>query len=331
MKANAYGHGLVQTARSLASAEIPGLSLGVFMPDEAISLREAGISEPILLLGPSAETDIELLVHEDVEIALLDACDARPIGRAHANVHVKIETGTHRFGLRRDQVGALARELYDAGARVVGVYSHLADSEELDAAFAREQLARLLDAAEAVGTATGSRPQRHIAASAAAILWPEFRLDLVRGGIALYGLWPSAGVRDRMREVDPSFVLEPALRWFAPVAHISEVAAGETVGYGCEFTCKRASRIAVLALGYADGLPRAAGNERGRVRFGKSDAPIVGRVCMNACMVDVTDIAPPVQRGDAAELNVEDIAAAANTISYEILARLPNDSERRYT
>ncbi|HLJ84724.1 MAG TPA: alanine racemase [Candidatus Eremiobacteraceae bacterium] len=331
VKSNAYGHGLIPTARSLSEAGIPHLSFGVFTPHEAISLRDAGVSEPVLLLGPVADADLEPLVREGVEIALLDASDVGRIGRVRATVHLKIETGTHRFGLQWDQVSAVAAELRDAGARIVGVYSHLADSEELDAAFAREQLARLLDSVEIVGLASGSRPQRHIAASAAAILWPEFRLDMVRGGIALYGLWPSEGVRERMRESDPSFVLEPALRWFAPVVHICDAAAGETVGYGCEFKCARASRIAVLSLGYADGLPRAAGNERGRVRFGKSYAPIVGRICMNACMVDITDLEPPVRRGDAAELDVEEIAAAAGTIAYEILARLPSEMERRYT
>ncbi len=343
VKANAYGHSLVPTARCLAASGTPDIVLGVFTPAEAFALREAGISAPILLLGPAADADIEPLVRQGVELGVLDPADVGRMGRVRATVHIKVETGTQRFGLRPERVAKAAAKLRDSGARIAGIYSHLADSEELDAAFAREQLARLLDAyGHAIDTpgrpdsgassqkARGGAPLRHIAASAAAILWPEFRLDMVRAGIALYGLWPSEGVRERMRESEPTFALEPALRWFAPIVHIGDVAAGETVGYGCAFKCARDSRIATLAIGYADGLPRAAGNERGRVRFGKAYAPIVGRVCMNACMVDVTDVAPSVRRGDAAEFDVEEIAAAAGTISYEILVRLSPELERRY-
>ena len=341
-KANAYGHGLVASARAFASAGVPDLMFGVFTAAEAIALRDAGLTAPILLVGPADDADLEPLVRAGVELGVLDMADVGRMGRMRASVHLKVETGTHRFGLRADQVAAVAEELRAAGARIAGVYSHLASSEELDAAFAREQLARLLDAVELAGasravTANDSQrarsdlPLRHIASSAASLLWPEFRLDMVRCGLAMYGFWPSEGVRARMREIEPSFALEPALRWFAPVIHVGDVAAGETVGYGCEFKVSRDSRVAVLAIGYADGLPRAAGNGRGRVRFGNAYAPIVGRVCMNACMIDVTDIAHPVGRGDAIEFDVEEIAAAAGTIQYEILVRLPPEMERRYS
>jgi alanine racemase len=214
--------------------------------------------------------------------------------------------------------------LRELGAEVVGIYSHLADAEELDASFAREQLARLLN------VSVGGRPVRHIAASAAALMWPEFRLEMVRCGIAMYGAWPSASVRDRMKEITPTFALAPALRFFAPVVHSMDVASGESVGYGCEFRTSRPSRIAVLPVGYADGLPRAAGQGVFKVRMGPARAPIVGRICMNACMIDITDCAPLPLRCDVAEFDIDELAAAAGTINYEILARLSPELERRY-
>jgi alanine racemase len=326
VKSNAYGHGLAPSALAVSGAGVPGLGFGVFRASEGLALRAAGITESILVVGPVEDSELAEVVAADIEVGLVDDGDVASYGRARAVVHVKIETGTSRFGLAASQASAAASRLRELGAEVVGIYSHLADSEELDAAFAREQLARLLDASGAMG----GRPIRHIAASAAALMWPEFRLEMVRCGIAMYGAWPSPSVRDRMKEIAPTFALEPALRFFAPIVHSMDVASGESVGYGCEFRTSRPSRIAVLPVGYADGLPRAAGQGRFNVRLGTLRAPIVGRICMNACMIDITDCAPQPLRGDVAEFDIEELAAAAGTINYEILSRLSPELERRY-
>jgi alanine racemase len=325
VKSNAYGHGLVPSASAIAAAGVPGLGFGVFRAAEGLALRAAGVTESILVVGPVEESELAEVVAADIEVGLVDDGDVAAYGRAHAVVHVKIETGTSRFGLAASQASAAASRLRELGAEVVGIYSHLADSEELDAAFAREQLARLLD------VTVGGRPVRHIAASAAALMWPEFRLEMVRCGIAMYGAWPSPSVRERMKEITPTFGLEPALRFFAPIVHSMDVASGESVGYGCEFRTSRASRIAVLPVGYADGLPRAAGQGRLSVRLGALRAPIVGRICMNACMIDITDCAPLPLRGDVAEVDIDELAAAAATINYEILSRLSPELERRFS
>lgn len=326
VKSNAYGHGLVPSSLAIAAAGVPGLGFGVFRASEGLSLRAAGITESILVLGPVEESELAEVIAADLELGLVDDGDVAAYGRAHAVVHVKIETGTSRFGLAASLSTAAASRLRELGAEVVGIYSHLADAEELDASFAREQLARLLDASAKFG----GRPVRHIAASAAALMWPEFRLEMVRCGIAMYGAWPSASVRDRMKEITPTFSLEPALRFFAPIVHSMDVASGESVGYGCEFRTSRPSRIAVLPVGYADGLPRAAGSGAFSVRLGALRAPIVGRICMNACMIDITDCAPLPLRGDVAEFEIDELAAAAGTINYEILARLSPELERRF-
>jgi alanine racemase len=325
VKSNAYGHGLVPSALAISAAGVPGLGFGVFRAAEGLSLRAAGVTESILVVGPVEESELAEVVAADIEVGLVDDGDVAAYGRAHAVVHVKIETGTSRFGLAAAQASAAASRLRELGAEVVGIYSHLADAEELDASFAREQLARLLDAS------VGGRPVRHIAASAAALMWPEFRLEMVRCGIAMYGAWPSPSVRERMKAITPTFALDPALRFFAPIVHSMDVASGESVGYGCEFRTSRPSRIGVLPVGYADGLPRAAGQGMFKVRLGALRAPIVGRICMNACMIDITDCAPLPLRGDVAEFDIDELAAAAGTINYEILARLSPELERRFS
>ena len=322
IKSNAYGHGLVPVGRALAEAGIEGLRLGVFTPGEAFELDAAGVSAPHLVLGPQGDGDIAQLTAIGAELALTDDADTGRYPKGSA-VHVKVDTGVGRFGGTSDGVAKAIERCASAGVRVAGVYSHLANAEDLDERFTMTQLDRLL----AVPAPPGAI--RHIAASAAAIMWPKTRLDMVRCGIALYGHWPSEAVRTA--DVSRGLTLERALRWFAPVVQVRDVPEDTPVGYGCEFVTKRASTIAVLPLGYADGLPRTAGNGVLRVRFGDATAPIAGRVCMNATMIDVTDVVPRIKRGDVAELDVDDVARASGSIAYEVLARLPESIERIYT
>ena len=330
VKSNAYGHGLVPVCEALESSGIPGLSLAVFAGNEAMEARRPSANQPLplLVVGPVADEEIAPLVAAGVQFGALDTDDARRLGRHGATVHLKVDTGLSRFGVAPSQARESADSLVRAGATVAGVYSHLSSAEELDAERTKRQLALLEAASAAIAASGGMHPRRHIAASAAAMLWPEMRLDMVRCGIALYGHWPSQAVR---KAVPEPVALRQALRWIAPVAHVREIESGDTVGYGCEWTATRRSVIAVLPVGYADGLPRAAGGGRFAVRFAGGSAPIVGRICMNASMVDVTDLRPLPVRGDDAEIGIADVARAAGTIEYEILARLPAALERRYT
>ena len=327
VKSNAYGHGLVPVSRALAGSAISGLRFAVFTFGEALALAEAGLRQPILVLGPVEESErASVRTKRDLfEFALLDQDD---VGRFSpgTKVHVKIDSGVGRFGVRPDAAPAIVAACGDAGLRVVGMYSHLANAEDLDERFTLLQVGRLLSSTNEHAFVV------HIAASAAAIMYPQTRLDMVRCGIALYGRWPSQAVASS--PASRGVELAPALRWRAPIVQLRDVAAGDPVGYGCDFVPQRASRIAVLPLGYADGLPRAAGNGRMRVGVGGSSAPIVGRICMNACMVDFTDLADSRQaigRGVIVDIDVDEAARAADTINYEILARLPEALERRYS
>ena len=321
VKTNAYGHGLVPVGRALASANISDLRLGVFTPAEGLALRHAGVVAPIVVLGPTSDADTQSAHDASLECAILSADDA---ARYHPGtaVHVKVDTGVARFGVHPSEAEGAIAACLERGLRVAGVYSHLANAEDLDESLTLAQLRRLLSIPRPDGAIA------HIAASAAAILWPQTRLDMVRCGIALYGHWPSAPVASVAAA--NGFALTRALRWFAPVVLTRRVAQGDTVGYGCDFVAQRDATIAVLPLGYGDGLPRSAGDGNLQVRLHAARAPVVGRICMNACMIDVTDVPGQARRGDVVELDVDEVARAAGTINYEVLSRFPESLERRY-
>jgi alanine racemase len=323
---------MVPVALALQESRIPELRLGVFTAAEGFALRDAGVTLPILVFGPVAHEELAAAANARLQLGLLDKGDCEPFSRAGIAAHFKVETGTNRFGIRRESAVAVLQRCAELGVNVAGVYSHLANAEDIDKAFVMQQVDALKSiAASASGLgAKAGKPIVHIAASAAAIMWPQARLDMVRCGIALYGAWPSPSVEAVMAGEDPSFILRPVLRWFAPIVQVRDAPAGESVGYGRSFVTQRPTRIALLPVGYDDGLPRNAGNGRLSVRIGEARAPIVGRIAMNVCALDVTDIEPAPKLGDPVEIEIEPLAKAAGTINYEILARLPVHLERRY-
>ncbi len=335
VKANGYGHGAIEVARALA-AGVPRLA--VYELDEALALRAAGIASPIHVLGPVPPAALAVAHAANVELTLWDgAAYARDAAAAaqHAGaplrVHAKIDTGVTRLGMRVDDAPAVLRSFQRPEFVLAGVFSHLAAAEELDSTFTHEQLERFARATAGVP----AHVERHIAATAAAMRWPETRLDSVRAGIGIYGLWPSPETERVMRE--RGFALEPALEWRTEVVLVHDVPAHTPVGYGCAYHTKRPSRIGVLPIGYAEGLPRNAG-ESAHVLAGGRRCRIVGRVCMNMAFVDLTD-APGTGAGSAvtligrdgeATLGADELAAACGTIAYEIVARLPAAMPRRY-
>ncbi len=341
VKANAYGHGLTRVAQALDGRVD---AFGVYRADEALAIREAGVAAAVLVLGPVEPADLEPLHAADVAIALWDVAgfraDAARVARARGKpfaVHVKIETGVTRLGLSVTTAArAIAELLDDVTIRLDGVFTHLAAVEELESAFTLTQLERFETAIEPVAAALRARATRlHAAASAALMLLPRARLDLVRAGIATYGIWPSAATRSALTQ---PLELTPALAWRTKLVVVRDVAAETPVGYGCTFETTRPSRIGVLPIGYAEGIPRAASN-RGAVLVGGRRAPIVGRVCMNMTMIDVTDVpgAHPGQsvtligRDGDALLGADDWGEWAGTIGYEIVARLPAELRRTYS
>jgi alanine racemase len=336
IKANAYGHGIVEVARVLADRV---RRFAVYSLEEAQLLRDHGIATPIHVLGPIPAASLAAAHAAGVELTvwggpayLADAAAAAARGGAPFRIHAKIDTGVARLGMSvGDAPARLAHLAADPAFQLAGVFSHLAAAEELDSTFTHEQLALFAAATRALPATV----ERHIAATAAAMLWPETRLDSVRAGIGIYGLWPSPQTEAIMRE--RGVALEPALAWRTELVVIRDLPAHTPVGYGCAFHTKRPSRIGVLPIGYAEGLPRNAG-DAAHVLIDGFRARIVGRVCMNMTFVDCTDARGAVPGsvvtiigtdGNAA-IGAGDLAAATGTIAYETVARLPDTIPRSY-
>ncbi|MGZ6029430.1 MAG: alanine racemase, partial [Myxococcaceae bacterium] len=336
VKANGYGHGLQQVAQVCVDEGVD--MLGVHTADEVAALRRAGVRLPILVMGYLAPAQVAEVVDPGVHVLVSSrqvlealAAHSRRLGVA-LPVHIKVDTGTHRQGVVPAEAAGLADAARAAGLAVTGLATHFANIEDTtDHSYAYLQLERFRGALAAVRDRVGPVPVVHAACSAAALLFREADFNMVRVGISLYGHWPS-------KETHLSWLLEhgrdgvklqPALAWRARVGQVKDVAAGAPVGYGLSYRPTRASRIAVLPVGYAEGYPRAL-SSRGRVLLHGRAAPVVGRVCMNIFMADVTD-AGRVEDGDVATLigadgservTVEELAENAGTINYEILARL---------
>ncbi|HEX6797360.1 MAG TPA: alanine racemase [Ktedonobacterales bacterium] len=330
LKADAYGHGALRVARTVLRN---GASwLGVATVSEAEPLRAAGITAPILVFGYIAPWQAREAVHLDLRATVYSLDAARALARAardlgrELRVHVKVDTGMARLGLRAEDVDGIVsfcRALRQMlGLVTEGVFTHLATADSADQTYARRQLARFETVLAAL-EAEGLRPPIvHAANSAAALALPEARYDLVRPGIAIYGLNPSD-------EVPLPEGFAPALAFKTQVAQVKEIPAGEGISYGATYITTAPTRIAVLPVGYADGFRRAPANW-GEVLVRGRRAPILGRVCMDQCMVDVTAI-PGVQPGDEVvligrqgedELTAEEVARRLGTISYEVVAEL---------
>jgi alanine racemase len=330
LKADAYGHGALRVARTVLRN---GASwLGVATVSEAQPLRDAGIRAPILVFGytapwqarEAARLDLRATIY-GMESAQALSRAAQDLGRAVA-VHVKIDTGMARLGLRAEDVGSIVAFFEALRAQpaltVEGIFTHFATADSADQTYARRQLARFHTVLAAL-EARGLRPPLvHAANSAATLTLPESHFQMVRPGIALYGLSPSDEVR-----LPAGF--RPALAFKTQVAQVKEIPAGEGVSYGATYVTTAPTRIAVLPVGYADGFRRAPANW-GEVLVRGRRAPLVGRVCMDQSMIDIT-LVPGVRQGDEVmligrqgddELTAEAVADRLGTIAYEVVAEL---------
>ena len=332
VKANAYGHGAVAVAR--AKLEAGATHLGVACVDEGVQLRKASLKAPIVVLGYLPPWEAAQAVRYSLTPTVTTQETALALARAaqeadtHVPVHVKVDTGMARFGLPPLEVEEFVAFLQTlSGLSLEGLYTHFATADEADKTYTRQQYRAFLGVAERLPQAL----VRHVANSATvADLSSDMSLDMVRPGIALYGCYPS-------NEVSRSLDLRPALSLKSRVARLSALSPGDTVSYGRTWTADRASRIALIPCGYADGLPRLLSN-RGAVLIRGWRAPIVGRVCMDQLMVDVTHI-PDVEQHDEAvligrqgelEISIEEVAEQAQTISYEVLCALSARVPRHY-
>jgi alanine racemase len=331
VKANAYGHGAVAMARAAVAAGAD--RLGVICVDEGEQLRRAGITAPILVMGhtPAAEArrlvDLSLtpsVVSREVALALARVASERG---SEVAVHLKVDTGLNRYGLPPSEAVDLGRWLRDlAGVQVEGLFTHFASADEGDKSHALEQHKLFLSVAEQLDWV----PIRHVSNTATLLDLPDMSLEMVRPGLGIYGCYPSA-------QVNRSLPLRPALSLKSRVARLNSLAPGESVSYGRTWRASRPSLIGLVLCGYADGLPRALSN-RGSVLVRGQRAPIVGRVCMDMCMVDLSDI-PDVAVDDEVviigrqgeeEISADEVAELCGTISYEILCGISARVSRLY-
>jgi alanine racemase len=322
VKANAYGHGLLPVARR--ALQSGAAMLAVATDVEGAQLRESGIGAPILVMGGLLPQSAAAIVKHRLiatvftpEMVYALSMAAGP-GDRTVPVHLKVESGMNRIGARPGRELAAVLDALSVCPRVrpVGVFSHLATAEQDDDSFTREQTERFLEGVEQV-RAAGYSPKVHIANSAAAMMREYTHMDGVRLGIAMYGLDPAG---------KPNPFLRPALKWVTRVVYVKGIEAGDTVSYGRIYTAPGPRTIATLPVGYADGYRRSFGGAAHVLIAGRR-APVIGRVCMDQCMVDVTGI-PGVKIGDEVVLmgrqdgeavTAEELADIAGTINYEIV------------
>lgn len=332
VKADGYGHGMLECARAARAAGVPWL--GVATPTEALALREAGDQGRLLSWLYGIEEDLSPLVAADVDVSAQSVLQisalaaAAGVAERRARVHLKVDTGLARNGSTADdwpQVCAAAAEAEAAGAlEVVAVWSHLAAADEPGSLSVFQQLEAFASAYE-VATATGLGPLlRHLGNSAAALIVPEAHFDLVRVGIAAYGIDPAPGVAELA-----GIQLRPVMRLRAQLVNAKPLAAGAGVSYGWTWTAPNDTRVGLVPLGYADGIPRHAGN-RGRASLHGRQLPIRGRICMDQFVVElgpdhpaeVGDDVVLFGSGGAGEPTAADWAEWCDTIGYEIVTRV---------
>lgn len=339
VKADGYGHGAPPVARTLAAGGID--MLGVALVEEGVELREAGVAAPILVMGTIPRDEIPSLVAHDLRPTVCDAEAAREIDGEAARqgsvvqAHLKVDTGMNRLGVRAEAAAETAEAVARLGhLHLEGVYTHFACAEERDQTETWKQLRQFGEVLAAL-SARKIVPRRvHAANSSALVKVAESHFDMVRPGLALYGVHSHPDEAEKV-------TLEPALTLRSRVVHLKPVRRGEGVSYGLTWRAERDSLIGVLPIGYGDGYPRALSN-RGRVRIGTGDearlCPVVGRVCMDATMVDLTDVpgarsgleAALIEADGASPICAARIAEAVGTISYEILTGLSKRVPRRY-
>ncbi|HHW41859.1 MAG TPA: alanine racemase [Syntrophomonadaceae bacterium] len=338
VKANGYGHGVEPVSRT-ALRNGAGW-LGVALLQEALLLRERGIKAPTVILGYTPDEDMEEVVANDIsqtiftwEGALALAAAAKRLGKT-AKIHVKIDTGMGRLGFPPDKetVETIFRMAHLPGVEVEGIYTHFAAADEADKSYTEEQFTRFVWLLKQLSARGVYIRWKHCANSAALLDLPYTHLDLVRPGNVIYGLFPSAEVRhDTVR-------LIPVMSLKARVAFVKEVPAGASISYGRTYVADKPRRIATIPLGYADGYSRLLSN-KGEVLIKGRRAPVVGRVCMDQLMVDVTHIPDVVQddevvllgRQGEEEITAEEIAAHLGTINYEVVCMISERVPRIYT
>lgn len=335
VKANAYGHGAAEVARTALQHGADWLA--VARADEGVRLRQAGIAAPILVMNYTLPDAIEEALWHDLTLTLTELETAQAIsalaqrlGR-RAAVHIKVDTGMGRFGLLPDEVLPFVEKVTALpGLYLEGLFTHFAVADLADKDYTWQQFRHFQRVRASLAAAGHAIPLCHAANSAATLDLPEMHLDAVRVGIAMYGLRPSS-------EIEPAVPLRPALSFKSHVARVRTLPAGSSISYGRTYITPRPMPVALVPVGYGDGYHRLLSN-RGAVLINGRRAPIVGRVCMDQLIVDVSQVGPVAlnsevvligSQGDE-RISAEEVAAWAETINYEVTTSLLSRVPRLY-
>ncbi|MGO4888540.1 alanine racemase [Anaerobacillus sp. MEB173] len=337
VKADGYGHGSVEVAKTALEAGAD--YLGVAFLDEALVLRKNGITTPILVLGYTPPTSVIKAIEEDITITVysedvLVECNkcAEDLNKK-ALIHLKVDTGMGRVGLTtKEDLLTLANIAVNANNIVLeGLFTHFASADSDDSTYTNEQFERFTEMIHYLEEHKIAIPIKHCCNSAGTINFPHMHLDMVRVGISLYGLRPSADVNN------PAFPLQQAMHFKTKISALKKVSAGTSISYGCTFTATDATDIATIPVGYADGFSRLLSN-KGHVLVHNTRVPIVGRVCMDQSMIDVSSL-PAVTIGDEVTLfggndksflSIDEVAEHMGTINYEVVCLIGKRVPRVY-
>jgi len=341
IKADAYGHGAVTVARVLEAAGADYFAVTAL--DEALELRAAGITAPVLVLTHILYRRVPEAIENNITLTVFSTEMAKAISLAAVSlgaivkIHIKIDTGMTRVGFNVDEaVPAIHRIAAMPGVEIEGVFTHYASADETDPAYTLMQLARYN---EIIAQLSFPIKIRHTANSAAAIMFPETRLDMIRPGISLFGCYPSEEVDKRVID------LRPCLSLKSQIVRVNDVPPGVPISYGRIFTTSRFSKIATIPVGYADGYSRLlTGKARAALKVdGKIFyAPVVGKICMDQCMIDITDAPGADSSGSGVKLGdevvlfgdglipIEEVAREMGTVNYEVMCMLSRRVPRFY-
>ena len=336
IKADAYGHGAVEVGRALD--DLADYYAVAFL-DEGIELRKAGIDKPILILGYTDPSDYMDLMRWNIRPAMYDVDEAQQLSDdavsmgKRAKIHIKVDTGMGRIGFTCDDDGVdnIEKIWKMPGIEIEGIFTHYAKADEYDKTAANGQLEKFRWINDRLAERGIHIPVRHISNSAGIMEMDNSDFDMVRSGIVTYGMYPS-------EEVDKSIAdLRPAMSLTSKVIFVKYVKAGTGIGYGWSYIADHDIKVATVSAGYADGYPRAQSN-KGRVIIHGQYAPIIGRVCMDQFMVDVSHIDGVKVRDDVIligrdgdkEISVEEVAEPANSFNYELVCNIGRRVPRVY-
>lgn len=334
VKADAYGHGIIPVVKTLISCG--ARRFGVAILEEALEIKSVFPQLTVMVIGATDLEQSDTLVREEIIPSIFQLSQAKALSEAAvkqnrtAKLHLKIDTGMNRIGFRETDLATILQISELPNLSIEGIFTHFAASDQSDLSFAREQLKLFQSIYDKLKNSGLKIPIRHAANSAAILQFPESHFELVRPGIALYGLPPSAQVGGNMG-------LEPVMSWKAKVSHVKNISTGETVSYGRTFRAAYPTSVATIPVGYADGLRRALSNHGEMLIHGKRSM-MIGRVCMDQTMLEVTklkkvnvgDVVTILGKDGYEQITATEMAGWLGTINYEVICGISKRVPRVY-